>query len=346
MKDNTSTIFEKTMRMCLESKKTSIDPKKAKKAASKRVTEAKKTSRRLRENDYEDEVLPGDPAPGMVDDYDDEVMDDISDVVVVVDPEMDADEISDAAETAQEIIDGTPEGEDPVTDEYVGDMTYTCPICGNTFFSEEEMNEGDECPVCGDTPDAFVAVGEVAPATDEETGDEDLEIDVDSAEEDDEEDEDTLESRNRARKAPRSLFSLDESTFNPFLNKFIRENYKNAKSFVITGATRSGKRLALECKLTFKSGKSKNVTLTVENFKPAKNMILAAREDGSFKSESRGAKVAPFIFKTSMIGRTIRCEAMKYNFITSIKEGKRAQISGNLIKESRRTPSKRTKRSH
>lgn len=322
--------FEKIMNACLESKRVA-KANSSKNTIKKAVTESKKTSRRraLRESDeYVD------------DSYDDsgDIVDDVADdIMVVVDPDLSEDEISDAASEAQDIIDSTPEGEIPTTDEYIGDYTYTCPICGNTFFSEVEMNSGDECPVCGEFPDGYVLVGSVE-STEDAVEDEDLET-VDPVEEDEElipDDDEAMEACSKKESRRYSKYSLDESTFNPFLNKFIKENYKNAKSFGIVGASKKGSRLSLECKLMFKSGKSKKVTLTVENFKPARKMTLAAREDGTFKSESKRAKMAPFVFESTMTpGNVIKCTDMKYNFITKLKEGKRAQVSGKLIRESR-----------
>lgn len=335
--------FEKVMNACLESKRTANTNKTTKKTVKKTVTESKKvaTRKRLKEND---ELLDDE----MIEDPEDDVVDDVvDDIMVVVDPEMDEEEGSDAASEAQEIIDGTPEGEVPSTDEYIGDFTYTCPICGNTFFSEVEMNDGDECPVCGEFPNGYVLVGTVE-GTDETVEDEVIEDEVEDLDiEDPVEDEEDLipaeeESYKRVPKRTKreskvySKYSIDETTFNPFLTKFIKENYKNAKSFGIVGASKKGTKLALECKLTFKSGKSKKVTLTVENFKPARKMTLAAREDGTFKCESKSAKVAPFVFEGIMTpGRVIKCTGLKYNFITKLGEGKKAQVSGKLIRESR-----------
>lgn len=326
--------FEKIMNACLESKKAT--KKQPNKTIKRTISESKKVQKRraLRESEETD-----------IEDTPDDVVDDVADdIMVVVDPDMSEDDISDAASDAQDIIDSTPDGEVPSTDEYIGDYTYTCPICGNTFFSEVEMADGDECPVCGETPNGYVLVGSVADAddTEDEMSDEDLvpEDAVEDAEDLEPADAEESFKRTRARSTKResrtySRYSLDESTFNPFLNKFIKENYKNAKSFEITGATLRNNRLSLECKLAFKSGKSKNVKLTVENFKPARKMTLAAREDGTFKLESSKAKVAPFVFESIMSGRVVKCTGLKYNFITKLKEGKRAQVSGKLIRESR-----------
>lgn len=329
-----ASIFERTMNACLESRQAA-----KKNSLKKTINESKKTStKKLTESDELTDEL--DDAEDLDDEFADDVVDD---AIVVVDPEMSEDEVSDAAAEAQEIVDGTPEGEVPSTDEYIGDYTYTCPICGNTFFSDTEMHDGDECPVCGEFPDGYVLVGQVESteeATDEETPDEDLE----PAEPEEEliPDEESVEPE-----VAYSEYSLNEKTFHPFMNKFIRENYKNAKSFAIVGASKSGKKLKIECKITFKSNNTKNVALTVGKFEPkTEGFTMVASEDGAFKSESKkGKKAAPFIFECKMNGKKeIMCVGMKYNFITTISENKKAQISGKLVRESKKANFQRGRR--
>lgn len=398
--------FEKVMEACLESKK-------ATKAPAKKVTEQKKApkrkaqlesvkktpaKRKLREadefDDAEEEVV------------DDEVMDDVADdIMVVIDPEIDASEIDTVADELQDIVDETPEGEVPTTDEYIGDDTYACPICGSTFFSETEMGEGDECPVCGGTPDGFVAVGEIAPIDDAVEGEDDVEIDdidVDFGEEDGgdlevadaEEDEVEFESRVRrparrprvestkkpvarrparrpaqskarfesnkkpvARKPMRKTatrkptgYQLDESTFNPFMTKFIRENYKNARSFTIKSAThfKGTNTLKIECVVTMKNGSKKRATLKVERFNPNSKVMLAKDASRTFKCEG---KVAPFRFAVRKVGNTIKCEGLRYNYTTKkVNESAKYRVSGSYVRESaqrkpmpkRPAPQKRT----
>lgn len=321
--------FEKVMNACLESKRVA----KAKTAKSRNTVKRTIESTRVPKKKFIKESDDLDNSEDIVDDVADDIM-------VVVDPEIDSDDTSSAASDAQDIIDSTPDGEIPSTDEYIGDFTYTCPICGNTFFSEVEMNSGDECPVCGESPDGYVLVGSVEST--ESVEDDEENLDIEDPVEDEElvpDDSEAMESFRRSRRTSKrtySRYSLDESTFNPFLNKFIRENYKNAKSFNIVNASMRNSKLSLECKLSFKSGNSKKVNLVIENFKPARRMTLAAREDGTFKLESKRAKVAPFVFESIMTSnKIIKCLGMKYNFITRVKEGKRAQVSGKLIKESR-----------
>lgn len=389
--------FEKVMEACLESKKANNTSKKIteqkktvkrtakttnRKAQLESVRKTNKTPKRLRES--EDEEIDIDVDDAEVDEYADDTMGDVADdIMVVIDPEIDAQDIDTVADELQDIIDNTPEGEVPTTDEYIGDDTYACPICGSTFFSETEMHEGDECPVCGGSPEAFVAVGTVAPADEEvEGGEEEVDIDVDFDEEDtgdleiaDAEDDEEFESmrrramrrnavkrestpnRNRranvARKPMRAesrmparkpanrrpatrkaTYQLDESTFNPFMTKFIRENYKNARSFAIKSAThfKNTRTLKIECVITMKNGKRKNATLKVENFNPNSRVMSAKDASRTFKCEG---KVAPFRFSVRKIGNTIKCEGLRYNFVTKkVNESAKHRVYGNYIKES------------
>lgn len=361
-------IFEKTMSACLESKRVESKKQvsKGKRMVSpKTITEKKKVFEEL-----EDEELPdsyeADP------ELDGEMPDVESDIVVVVDPDLSEDEFTQAAADAQEIVDETPEGEIPMDDEHVGDKTYTCPICGNTFFSEEDMTDGDECPVCSEVPTAFVLRGEVqmaeeesedeeVPEDDEVPMDEEPEEDLDpSVPEEELEYTDVEESKKASRKpvarreartvpvkkiVERSLY-LDEKTFNPFLNRFITENYKNSKSLSVVGAKLRGRLLTLECKLTFKSGASRMISIVAEGFRGTGKFILRANEAKNyFKHESKTAKRKPFLFKVSMDKNVLKCEGLKYDIITkNIKEKKTLQIYGSLIVESKK-PQVRTRTS-
>jgi rubrerythrin len=132
-----NSIFEKTMQACI-SNKTKLTEKTnpAKKTAK---TEAVKKLKK------EADVV----AAEIVDDEEDiETIfpEDIEDgIVVVVDPELtDADYNSEIANMARDIIDNTDEDQVPTYDEYIDDFTYICPVCGVTFFTDEEMHDGDK----------------------------------------------------------------------------------------------------------------------------------------------------------------------------------------------------------
>lgn len=363
-------MFAATMEACLESKKAPSNKvvKKTVVAPKKMVAESKKIVKKpAKKSVYENKKLffededNFDAEMSELDDFDDaaedindvETMDDIADdVVVVVDPELDADEISQTADDAQEIINNTEEGEVPTTDEYIGDFTYTCPICGNTFFSEEELTAGDACPVCNDVPDNFVTVGKVAEVDPTEKADEteindeepieNTEDEADNVEET--EDEEDLELADPAEEKPtKECFHIDESTFNPYLNKFVRENYKNARALLVNSGSINKKSgtIRLECKLVFRSGKSKKVVLKAEGYRPGK-CILSVKDDGTFKVES---KTAPFRMKVSTVKNVIKCEGMAYRFVTKL-EGKRVQIYSAPLMESKTRTSMKSGHRH
>lgn len=85
----------------------------------------------------------------------------VNDVVAVVDPDISSDDYEKVIQNAEETIDQTPNGEQPTDEQYVGQNIYTCPICGNAFFTEVELDKGDACPVCSEVPEAFIFNGKV-----------------------------------------------------------------------------------------------------------------------------------------------------------------------------------------
>ena len=334
--------FEATMFACQKAKaktlKENATKKKSIKSNNRKVENAIKRNRRMvEEEEYDPEV-------------DDELPEDTAtDAVIVVDPELDTDEYEANLDDLQAIIDETPDGEVPSTDEYVNDYVYTCPICGNNFFSDTEMGSDEECPVCGEIVDEFILVGGVE-SPDEALGDEDEEMDNEIPEDDSDEyededideieeeldvdtgDEDVSESRRCKKESYK--YMIDEKTVNPFLTKFIKENYKNAVSMKAVGAKIFGKKIKMECVIKFKSGSTKRTTITLENFKPtAKVTSIIGKADSAFKVESK--KAAPFTFEAYTKNNIIRFTGMKYSFITK-KEGKAVQIYGKYaLKENR-----------
>lgn len=376
---NRLTMFEKTM-TAVRSQMNASSKKKTVKTANRKVNESVRR-RKLHEEDdiditVDDEEFPDDALDG---------------VVVVVDPELDAEDMDDNLDQLQAIISGTPAGQQATTDEYIGDEVYTCPNCGNTFFSDEEMKEDEECPICGEVAvNGFILGGEVEDAEEdkediedeeeldfeEEDEDEDdlseeYEHDFDDDEfddrkdyhdhdfDDDEDDDDDHEEKNkvdiditvnsqekeskksrsaRTRKVSSALratkYSLDESTINPMLTKFIRENYKNAVSMTVQKAVLKGNKLRLECKIVMKSGKAKRTSLVAEGFTAKKSRMTLKCSGGSvFKVEG---KTAPFIFEATLRNSVIKATAMKYNFVTK-SEGKKVQVLGSYsLKENRK----------
>lgn len=166
-----ATIFAKTLEACLEAKK-SVSSKKAVKESKKTSLTEKKFSKRFIKESDEDE-----------DEKEDLEMETADDIVAVVDPDLDADEMTAVALGYQQLIDDAPENTVPETDKYVGDGIYGCPICGQTFFSEVPMGEGDVCPLCNaESPDGFVKAGEVEEGDASEVDKDNEEADVDEEE--------------------------------------------------------------------------------------------------------------------------------------------------------------------
>lgn len=142
-------MFESTLMALKNSQaksKATLNEKKKNVSTKKVIKESVKA---LKE---EDEIIDDDTVEVPADTADD--------IILVNDPNMSQDEYDDNLDTLQQILDDTPEGETPIDDQYVGQMVYTCPVCGEKFFSEVEMHDG-ECPLCHEISDDFILNGEV-----------------------------------------------------------------------------------------------------------------------------------------------------------------------------------------
>lgn len=257
-------------------------------------------------------------------------------VIAVVDPELDAD--SDTAEL-QEIVDDAPEGEVPVVDDYVDDHVYQCSICGNSFFSDEEITENPiVCPVCGEEADV-VAQGVVEETNDDEdaTGDFDEEPAVDDAEAPEIIDDETAVSEKFKRPATRKRvaesakftgYMFDDARMSALMTKYMTENYKNIKSAKCVAATvaptkSKTKTLTLECIVTYKSGKKAKARFVAEGLiLSAPRVAMKMKESTQLFSkkmvESRSK--TPFVLECVIAGKSIAPAKLKYNYV--IKEGK------------------------
>lgn len=85
----------------------------------------------------------------------------VDDIMVVTDPDISIDGYEELIQRASEIVADTPEGEVPYSEDYIGKYLQICPACGNTFFTDEIIQPGGTCPVCNDTPEAFVMIGKI-----------------------------------------------------------------------------------------------------------------------------------------------------------------------------------------
>lgn len=85
----------------------------------------------------------------------------VDDVLVVTDPEITTDEYNEVIERAEEIVEETPEGDIPLDPSYLGEYLQLCPICGGSFVEDHILEPGTACPICYETPEAFVMIGKL-----------------------------------------------------------------------------------------------------------------------------------------------------------------------------------------
>jgi hypothetical protein len=128
-------------------------------------------------------------------------------------------------------------------------------------------------------------------------------------------------------------YLLDETTLNPLLTKFAKENYKGIKSINAVSAKILKNDLKIECIIKLSSGKSKKTTITAENFDTtAGNKLFKCNLDNVFKVESSNRCVSPMILEANMRNYILSFSKIKYDFRT-ISEGKLLRICGNAVNE-------------
>lgn len=277
----------------------------------------------------------------------------IDDAVVVVDPDISMDDLVDNLENLQDILDATVGNEVATSDEYVDDHIYACPVCGNNFFSEEPMEDGETCPVCGDTPDGYVLVGtvedpeEAAEEIEAQTNAEEAEdaiddiadaVDVakdeiDDLQDDEEDEEDEIEDlevkeskkepikkplARAARDASKDL-TLDELKLNTLMTDYASKTYKGVKCMEVKKVTLVGSNLVCECAITTTSGRKHKATIKFEGFTTSKS-INKTKGKLECKAIATTSKY-PFLLESKIVRGQIIPVAFRYNY--AVSEGKR-----------------------
>lgn len=296
------------------------------------------------------------------------VADDIIDnITVVTDPDKTVEELEERADDIQDAIDATPEGEAAFSDEYVGDRVYACPVCGESFFADEEYKEGDICPICKAEPqDGFLMQGVVAPTVPEadkaedeviadDTAIEDTEADsvvgteVEDAADDDvaeecvkpsiktECEEPTIEievdlSDNVVDiKAPKETGAeIDEASFEDNLNQFVEENYKNVIEGINVDKCEYDKdedALYLECTARCKNGSKAPLEFQLKESRHSRNRSILVGKELKNAFKIESNKPA-FIFRVANNNGKVVCEGLKYRYTTTHSKAGKVKVEG------------------
>ena len=359
-----------------------VESKRAKNAAKKQVSEAKEVITEAPEV----KMFTGCLLKESMDMDNDVVGDIIDNIQVVTDPDKTVAELEVRADEIQDAIEDSPEGEAAFSDEYVGDTIYACPVCGESFFADEEYQEGDKCPVCRAEPnDGFLAQGVVAPLNTEiEKPEEEAEVEVEEIPEESEEEAEAVKKhteeveeeeaeeveesngvmkespKNQAKRIPLKRSSktecvdtpadihievtlkdedekpkaievdLDDSSFSDVMHDFVAENYGDCLQDMYVDECYydpAEDQLELECKAVTVDGVKVPVTFIAKESACRGNRatLLARDARNVFKAES---KVCPFIFSVSREDRVIKCESLRYSYVTNHSKAGKVKVEG------------------
>lgn len=326
----TNKLFESIIMDSHGQSEESKKPAPRRRRARRKMTESKKSQvikkkdKKLKEDIDEEEILV-DEVPEVEDDY-----------TLVIDPELDVDEFEDRMEDAAETL----ESGESFDDSYIGDMVYLCPVCGATFVSEDELEDGDLCPVCHVATD-YVVKGEIAePEEVKEEKVEEVEAELDEIpfEEEEIEVEEVeesvkphvkrrstrkMESARRPRRARRPITMVEERSLNRLFTKLVRENYKTIRRVKFDKVSRVGSKMIAEGTVAYKSGKTKKVAIKLEGYSPrAKEMRLKVTNlkeaFGVVDVQKRSNRM---IIECKRDKNVLSFPKMRYNY--NIKEGKK-----------------------
>lgn len=121
---------------------------------------------------------------------------------------------------------------------------------------------------------------------------------------------------------------IDDESFTEAFTKFIKENYKNAKEFKLESVKEVNGGLKFECKLVFNSGKETDVVLEAKGNIVEGKSFLRFYENTTFKHENAERSIMTATVKVE--NKVLSCEKLRYNFVLSLNENKRARICGTI----------------
>ena len=116
-------------------------------------------------------------------------------------------------------------------------------------------------------------------------------------------------------------YEFEDFNMSSLVNKFLKENYSNVKSFEITEAKMRKNNFIVEGTISFESGKTSKTSFVFEN---------VALKEGAVKVKGscpRFGRSKSFILEGKVQNKKLIPESLKYNFTTSA-EGKRWQVRG------------------
>lgn len=268
---------------------------------------------------------------------------DNDEVVLVIDPELPADE----------------EVPEDAAQNMIGKSVYKCPICGSNYLTGEsvEVDEAGnpiECPICGEDTEQ-VLIGEIAPvegAGEEDTLDpvdaEDAEDDDDEPEDEKDEDEEIIEDSLKPcakteSEDPDEVEDLEfkEDKFESLISDVIKENYKFNPKFRVKKVSCNGSKLKIEYVVREGKGKFTRGIMICEGFdSKARRISLKVRDKGAF-TESFTKKPA-MVVECVKIRNNIIPVSLKYDYTKKINESVyrvfgKAGKSTNFTKATRRS---------
>lgn len=232
--------------------------------------------------------------------------------------------------------------EEPVEENgFVGKYVVNCKLCGIPFFVDDANLEDAQCPSCLAGEMDLELVGKVCPvdgcdeteeAPAEETPADEVapdEIDPEKALEDEDLGESCKKGKTKkGRKLHESRnFEFDEIAMKRLVEKFLRENYKNTRSYKVTEAriTKAGK-LAVKGIIEFKSGRKSKADFLSESF----NLV----ESKSFKVKAccpLFTKSNAFVLESSFVNGKLAPKTLGYKYVTRTNEGKAFSVFGKSV---------------
>lgn len=249
---------------------------------------------------------------------------------------------SDATENIEQIVDLEATDKDSLKKSYVGNIIIDCNVCHNKYYKNETdivpdetnpdseiVNIDEECPNCH-SRDGYMVIGKVAPIETEESNETEEEAPVEEPVEEEpteeensteetpveeepvEEDETKEESLSKKTQVNYNLNTINESSFNSLITKYLRSNYSNINYFELTSGDidSNSNTIMLEGIINFKSGKKSKTQFVFESKSINKKGIVELVGLNETFSKSKNA----FKLICSIVNEDLQCHKLYYDY--------------------------------
>ena len=214
---------------------------------------------------------------------------------------------------------------------YIGKSVCFCNICQAAFFSDEEVNEETQCPVCGSDYKDIETVGIVRPKEEEPKEEPQEEQPKEEPKENEEgqpeeQPKENPEEQPKEEPEKKESFEFAEQNYIKLVENFLRDNYEDLVSVKVESIRRKPKnKLFIETFAVIDGGIEKQINFLTDSIDFTKEGKISVKA-GCHSLSKRNKK--GFTFEGVLKDKKVIFEKLSYNYDVIDDNKNKFTISG------------------